>query len=375
MDFSRLTAYLDSLSGIGVPGCDLIVSRGHEVIYRHMMGSGCAGEPMRGDEMFRLYSCTKLFTTCAVMQLVERGVLQLDDPVAKWLPAYGHLTVKDGDGARPAQRTMTLRHLLSMQSGLDYEMETPPLRAVMEQAGENATTRQLVDAKAQDPLRFEPGTDFLYSLSHDVLGAVIESATGLRFSEYLRRNIWQPLGLERTGFSLSEADADRLCDEYAYNSETRAAELRPRLDQKGFRKSPAYESGGGGLLGCVEEYGRFVDALACGGVGANGARIISPETIQLWSANQLTPKGRRTFDGWRRLGYSYGLGVRVRVDNKLGGLGPVGEFGWDGYAGAWAMVDPAHCVSAFFAMHVGEWGYLFEVVHPNLRALIYEGLR
>ena len=184
MDFSRLTAYLDSLATVGVPGCDLAVYRDHEQVYRHAAGHRDARkeQPMRGDETYCLYSCTKVFTTCAAMQLIGEGRLSLDDPVSDYLPAYGHLTVRDGEAVRPAKRVMTVRHLMSLQSGLDYDLATPAMQKVMAETGGLATTRQLVDARAQDPLCFEPGTDFLYSTSHDVLAAVIEVVSGQSFS-------------------------------------------------------------------------------------------------------------------------------------------------------------------------------------------------
>ena len=375
MNFSKLTAYLDTLSSVGVPGCDLAVWRGHEPIYRHAAGfSDEAGaRPVRGDETYNLYSCTKVFTTCAAMQLIERGVVSLDDAVSDYLPAYAKLTVKDGDGVRPAKRVMTVRHLMSMQSGLDCEMETAAINGAIEALGSAATTRQLVEAKAKDPLQFEPGTDFLYSLSHDVLAAVIEAASGKRFSEYLRENIFEPLGLKTVGFRVKTGDEGRMAAQYEFND----AEKRPVLmsrDSNNYRLTPNYESGGAGLISDVADYIAFADALACGGIGQNGARILSPEMIQLWSANQLGPNGRRTFDAWRRLGYSYGLGVRTRVNTDIGGRGQIGEFGWDGAAGAWAMIDPVNHLSAFFAMHVRNFGYCYDVIHPNLRNLIYEAV-
>ncbi len=375
MNFSALTAYLDSLQSHGVPGCDLLVSRGHETLYRHQAGFRDEQklQPLRGDETYRYYSCTKLFTTCAVMQLVERGILSLDDPVSLFLPAYGKLTVRDGDTIRPARRTLLIRHLMSMQSGLDYDRSTPAMRAVLEETDGKATTMQLAEAKAKDPLHFEPGTDFLYSLSHSVLGAVIEAATGLRFSEYLRRNIFEPLGIRQISFELSDEIREHLCMQYQRDPQTGLFRPRP-VETDAYRITPNVEGGGGGLMGGVEEYARFVDALACGGVTASGSHILSPEMIQLWSTNQLGPQSRKSFDAWRRLGYSYALGVRTRVSTLLGGEGPIGEFGWDGAAGCWAMVDPHSQISAFFAMHVRDYSYIYDVIHPTIRSLIYRSL-
>ena len=367
MNFKALTEYVDSLAAVGVPGCDVAVYRDHAPVYRHMAGCRDAAgtEAVRGDELYWLYSCTKVFTTCAAMQLVESGALSLDDPVSAYLPAYGHLTVREGDAVRPARRVMTVRHLMSMQSGLDYDMTTPAAQAELERTQGRATTRQLVEAKAGDPLCFEPGTNFLYSLSHDVLAAVIEAVSGMRFSDYLRKHIFDPLGLRHTGFFPTEGETARLCAQYEYDEAEARAVLCP-VGANSYRYSPNYESGGAGLFSAVDDCITFADALACGGGG-----LLTPEMIQLWSANQLGPKGRATFDEWRRLGYSYALGVRTRVTNAVGGRGQIGEFGWDGAAGSWMMIDPVNHISAFYAMHVRSFGYSYDVIHPTLRNLIY----
>ena len=375
MDFTKLTEYVDSLGAVGVPGCDLTVWTDHEPVYRHMAGYRDVERtrPVQGDEVYNLYSCTKLFTTCAAMQLIGRGLMDLDDPVSAYLPAYAEMTVRDGDAVRPARRTMTIRHLMSMQSGLDYDMATPAAAAELARTNGLATTRQLVDAKAKDPLCFDPGTDFLYSLGHDVLAAVIEVVSGKKFSEYLRENIFGPLGLTTVGFKLKEKDRARLCAQYVFDAEKGAATPIPP-EENSYVFSPNYESGGAGLLCDVRDYITFVDALACGGAGKGGERILSPEMIQLWSANQLGLRSRATFDEWNRVGYSYGLGVRTRVNTAIGGRGQIGEFGWDGAAGAWTMIDPINHISAFYAMHVRQFDYCYDVIHPTIRDLIYGGM-
>jgi len=375
MDFSRLTDYMDNLAKLNVPGCDLAVYKDHEQIYRHQAGyrDPAGTEPMQGNEVFMMYSATKVFTTCAAMQLIETGKMRLDDPVGAYLPAYNKLTVKEGETVRPAKTVMTIRHLMSMQSGLNYDMETPAIEKAMKNNGQRATTRQLAEAKAWDPLDFDPGTDFQYSFSHDVLGAVIEAVSGQRFSAYLKEHIWEPLGIRNMAMRINNELKKNLCALYFYDPQTYSLTEKSQEELKE-RFNPEFESGGGGLIGTVEDYIRFADALACGGRGQNGAHILNPETIQLWSANQLCPKGRKSFDGWHRIGYSYALGVRTRVNTRIGGPGAMGEFGWDGAAGAWTMIDPGNRLSAFFGMHVLNYGYNYDVIHPTLRGLIYEGL-
>lgn len=374
MDFSELTSYVDSLQEAGVPGCDLVVYRDHEQVFRHMAGwrDEKKTQPMRGDETYWIYSCTKVFTTCAAMQLIGEGKLSLDDPVSRYLPVYAELKVKTQEGVCPAKRVMTIRHLMSMQSGLSYELETPAIRQVLEETGGMATTRQLMEAKAKDPLEFEPGEDFLYSLSHDVLAAVIEAVSGLRFSEYLKKYIFEPLHLETVSFALTPEAEKRMCAAYRIEEDGTCRLCSPR--ENSYRLSRNYESGGAGLLCDVQDYITFADALACGGVTEEGVSILSPEMIQLWSANQLAARSRRSFDDWKRLGYSYALGVRTRIASDLGGKGQVGEFGWDGAAGAWTLIDPINHLSAYYGMHVRNFGYSYDVIHPKLRDLIYRAL-
>ena len=375
MDFSKVGAYMDTLQEVHVPGCDLVVYKDHEMIYRHMSGfrDGNFKQPMRGDEIFFLYSCSKVFTTCAVMQLIERGLLNLDDPVSRYLPAFKDLKVEKEGEIVPANRVLTIRHLMSMQSGLDYETDTPAIRRVLEETDGQASTRQIVDALAEKPLHFEPGTDFLYSMSHDVLPAIAEVVTGQRFSDYLKEHVFDPLGLPTIGYTVKEKDRERVAAQFAFDWESQ--QLKQVADEvRTYRISPCYESGGAGLISDVRDYSIFADTLACGGVSKEGMQILSPEMIQLWSANQLGPRSRRTFDEWKRLGYTYALGVRTRVDLTKGGLGTAGEFGWDGAAGSCVFIDPYRHISIFYAMHVLDYGYNYDVIHPRLRHLVYEGL-
>ena len=374
-DFTRLTACVDSLHAAGVPGCDLAVYKDHELIYRHMAGfrDSSGREAIRGDETYWLYSCTKVFTSCAAMQLIERGLLHLDDPVSMYLPAYASLKVKDGEKLRSCRRVMTIRHLMSMQSGLDYNLEAAPVRRVLEETKGKASTLQVAQALAQEPLSFEPGSDFLYSLSHDVLAAVIETVSGMRFSDYLSENIFEPLGMKTAGFKPDRDKINRMCAQYCFNDTSGKLDLVPASENQ-YRLSENYESGGAGLIADVKDCITLADTLACGGRSQTGKQILSPEMIQLWNTNQLGKKARASFDEWKRLGYSYGLGVRVRVDTSIGGRGQIGEFGWDGAAGAWMMIDPVNHISAFYAMHVRNFGYSYYVIHPAIRSLIYEAV-
>ncbi len=375
MDFTKLTAYIDSLYSVSVPACDLIVYRDHEMLYRHMSGWRDMEKtvPLTGDETYNMYSCSKVMTSCAVMQLIGSGKLDLDDPVSKWLPEYASLKVKGPDGVHPAKNTLTVRHLLSMQGGFDYNLASSSILETNRAHGGKANTRQIIGALAQEELHFEPGEDFLYSLCHDILGAVIEEVTGCRFSDYLREHIWKPLGLEHTGFTFIPSMEKTHTAQCWFNGFDKPLGVLEKSDVP-YALSPEYESGGAGLISCAEDYAKFCDAIACGGRTADGLEILSPEMIRLWSTPQLCPRAKKTFDAWNRIGYSYALGVRTRVDTAKGRKGPVGEFGWDGAAGSYLFIDPFSHTSAFFAMHVRNFGYCYDVIHPTLQTLIYEAI-
>ena len=375
MNFTKVRDYMDSLIASGLPCCDMAVYRDHECIYRYMTGWKDENKKtkLEGNETYNLYSCSKVFTTCAAMQLIEHGKISLDDPVYRYLPAYGNMKVRDGNGARPAERTMLIRHLMSMQSGLNYDRTAPEIEEILKQTAGMASTRQIVDAKAADLLEFEPGTNWLYGLSHDVLAAVIEVASGMRFSEYLDLNIFKPLALDTIGFVVKKENENRQCAQYEYNSLTGNFDPVPRFELN-YRYSSNYESGGAGLVSDVRDCIVFADAMACGGESKQGEKILSPQMIQLWNTNQLGPESRRSFDAWNRKGYSYALGVRTRVDKHMGGRGSVGEFGWDGAACSYMLIDPHMHLSVFFATHVKGYGYAYDVIHPTLRNLVYEVL-
>ena len=190
---------------------------------------------------------------------------------------------------------------------------------------------------------------------------------------YLNENIFAPLGLNTLCFTLTPELKTRQAVQVMHHEDDTFTPMDP--DDNWFRFTRNYESGGAGLIGDVHDLITFLDAIACGGSSVDGKQILSPEMIQLWSANQLGPKSRQSFDAWKRLGYSYGLGVRTRVTMEpLGGRGQMGEFGWDGAACSYAMIDPVNHLSAFFAMHVRSFVYAYDVIHPKLRDLVYQGL-
>lgn len=389
MDFTRLTRYLDSLSGqYGVPAFDCKIMQNHREIYRHMGGWSdyAHTRPVTAGDLYDVYSCTKLITMVAVMQLVESGALGLDDRLDRYLPEFASMQVALGSTAvpgrvpvwpdsttpvRPARTPMYLHDLMSMTAGMSYDTDSGPIRRVL-QNDPAATTREIVAAMAQMPLIYEPGTRWSYSLSHDVLAAVVEIVSGETFGRYLRRHIFDPLELDNMYLHTPENAAGRLSAQYAADRET--GEIVRADWGNRFRLSPRYECGGAGLTCSVDSYCAVLDALSCGGVGKTGERLLKPESVIEMSRNRLDETELNDFHRGGRFEYGYGLGVRTMMD-PAGSEGPVGEFGWDGAAGAYAMVDPVNHISLFYVQEILGMPKVYSEVHPRLRDLAYIGLR
>ena len=372
MDFRRLTAFLDSIPTFGAPGIDCIVKIGHQTVFRHQAGCSDreANKAMSGNEAFYLYSATKPITCTAVMQLYEQGKFLLTDPVSDYIPEFRNMQVRTGETEQllPAQNPITIADLLGMTSGLDYNLWAEPIQRVQRSTNGEAPTLEVVRALGEHSLAFEPGTRWGYGLSHDVLGGLIEVVSGQRFGDYLKENIFQPLGMAHTGFLPTAQIQENMMAQYRRDPETGVISRIPLENE--FVLGSKYESGGAGLISTVEDYSNFAAAMANDGYSPEGVRIISRNTIDLMRTNRLREAQVKDFN-WSFLGgYGYGLGVRTMVNPALcGANSPVGEFGWDGAAGCYVMIDPVNHVSLFYAQQMREGlGYH---VHPRIRNILY----
>lgn len=372
LNVAKLTAYLDSLVERGIPSVDCIVMREHQQIYRHMNGTvdSAKTKKVQADQRYLMFSMTKVQTMTAIMQLVEQGKLSLEDEVGKYLPAYRELAVQKDARQIKLATPMRIWHLLSMQSGLDYDLNRPGILRVLKEKGQQATTRELVDAFAESPLKFEPGTHFLYSLSHDVAAAVIEVVTGTRFSEYLRKNLWEPLDMRDTFFAKPQNDGlERLAQQYTMNENG----IVPMEQTCNYQLSENYESGGAGLVSCTEDYAKLADALSCGGISANGMRILKAETVEQIKENLLCEASLQDIaNNMGRKGYGYGCGMQVLLHPEMiGSPSPAGIFGWDGAAGSCIQMDTASKMSIVYTQHVRNCGMAYGEIHPALRDMVF----
>lgn len=380
MNFQPLKNFLDYyLPMLGIPGSDTIIYKDHEEIFRHTTGFDniTLGTPLKSDRLYHIYSCTKVATCVAAVQLIERGEIVASDPVYAYFPEYKNLSVKVKDemgrvvGVKPAENTMTIGHLLTMTSGLNYDLEKEGIKRVQRETGGRAPTLDICRAIVEDPLEFEPGEDYNYSLSLDVIGGIVELVSGVRFCDYMRDNVFLPLGMKDTTFIESEQQRDRRATKYNYDAKTATAVETP-WDDLPYRFGTEYDSAGAGLISSVEDYVLLADALASGGVGKNGNRILSSRGVELMRANRLNSKLLKTYAVNHNIGYGYGYGVRCNIDPaSAGNLAPVGDFGWDGAKQCYLSAEPKEHIALFHAEHMGG---LSNVVIPRLRNLVYSCL-
>lgn len=378
MNFSALTAFLDQLVDWRIPGLDCAVFVKGKPVCRYQAGYADieAARPVIAGDLYNLYSISKLFTCTAALQLFEQGRFLMTDPVADYLPEFKDLSVQSANDAGTVALTranagIRIRDLFTMSAGLTYNLDTPAIQAVKEKSQQRCPTREIIRAIAQTPLIFEPGTHWNYSLCHDVLGGLIEVISGRKFSDYLAENIFRPLEMRDTGFRVPGEENKRMASLYRF-SEIKDKAVRIPLENS-YKLGGEYESGGAGLISSVDDCIRFVDTLCRKGLSQKGERILASRTVDLMRTNHLDETQLKDFNWIQMSGYGYGLGVRTLIDpTKAGSLSPVGEFGWGGAAGAYALIDPENELSVFYAQHLLNSQEPF--IHPRIRNLVYRCL-
>lgn len=387
MDFTNLKNYMNRLvNEYHTPGVDCIVYKDHEIIFRYYAGMKDIenNKEMTGNELYLIFSMTKMLTCTAALQLFEQGKYKLDDPISKYLPEFKKMKISydeiDSESASKvttgstigedskktesgyAQNKITVKHLFTMGAGLDYALYDEPIMNALNSG--KTSTRELVRAMSEKVLGFEPGTRYNYSLCHDVLGALIEIWSGEKLGDYMRKNIFEPLGMKNTFFGVPEDEEklEKMAARYTYeNGKPKRLNL-----ECAYNLSKEYQSGGAGLTSCTEDYALFLDAFACGGIGKNGNRILMHETVNLMKTNHL--QGRQCEDfNQLRPGYGYGLGVRTHINKEESkSLSPLGEFGWDGAAGAFSMVDTENKLSLTYFQHIHDWDLKIQTEMRNV---------
>ena len=354
--FEQTKSLCQQFLKMGVPSFDLIVYKDGQCVLRYMGGYADTDKkiPIQGKEKYHIYSCSKLITCTAAMQLWEKGMFSLEDNLADYLPAFKEMTVKTEDGVRKAKNPIKIQDLFQMTSGMNYDLNSPALAEYKKIPGNLCPTVETVNVLAKTPLEFEPGEGWKYSLSHDVLAALVEVLSGEKFEDYVKKHIFDPLGMENSTFLHPIEDWEGFAQQYRYDKETR--QYIPLWD-KFCCFGPAYACGGGGCVSTAEDYIKFLEALRIGDV------ILKKETIALMATDRLVGKQKEMFHG-SDYPMGYGLGMRTpRLDPTRT------EFGWGGAAGAYASVDPENNMTLFYVQHV--------LASPNrsLRQWIYRSAR
>lgn len=356
----RQTDYLDriienEIHNNNLAGANITLIQNDKVLYRRSYGMADIERsiPMSHNTIFRLFSMSKPVTTVAALILMERGIIDLLDPVSKYLPTYQNQMVREADGTlRPAKTTMLLRDLLNMTSGLSYPDATPIGELVGgvfdkmcdgQRKGSGTRTVDLALELGKLPLCYDPGTHWQYSTSADVLGAVIEIASKMRFSEFLEKEIFAPLGMKDTGFYVPNDKRDRFAQLYRCDNLGIRPEDHENLGiEELYDHLPNFESGGAGLVSTIDDYSRFATMLLHGGT-YNGIRILSKRSVEFMRTPALDYNAFQADQDWYSLkGYNYGNLVRIMerpCDN--GAASVIGEYGWDGWVGTYFIINPA----------------------------------
>ncbi len=343
--------------------------------------------PVKRDTIFRLFSMTKPITAAAVLLLVERGQLDLRDPVSLYLPCFRNQTVwNPGGEPLPAERENTIYDLLNMTSGIPYPENwegCSPSGLLMDDLfqklkkaqaeGQRLTTREWIERVAEVPLVFQPGERWMYGLSADVLGAVVEEATGKRYGTFLREEIFAPLGMIDTGFYVPEDKRWRFAQNYIWNEKNKSLEVYEDCNLgEYYGRDVSFESGGAGLVSTLEDHSRFAQMLLGGGI-YQGTRILGEKTVEFMRQDRLSPRQKAALNWDSNLGCGYGCLMRVLNDQgEAGTIGTPGEYGWDGWTGNYVTIDPADDMAMLYFIQRG--GYSSTSALRRLRNITYGAL-
>ena len=358
-----------------IPGATLLVGRRGRIGWFDAIGSQAPGSDtaMRADSLFRIYSMTKPIVSLGIMMLVEDGELLLSDPVAKFIPEFADQKVGVESGGEltlvPVAQPITVQDLLRHTSGLSYEHTgTGPVHQLYQQS--RVRSRKISNAEhativAGLPLICQPGAEFNYSRSTDILGRVIEVVSGKPLGPFLTERILAPLGMNETGFFTAEANAHRLAEPFPADPWTGEAVSLFKMTEQ-----PAMESGGGGLVSTTMDYARFCAMLLNRG-SLDDTRLVGRKTIELMSSDHLGPHVR-VQGTILSPGHGFGLGFAV---GRQAGIAPfpgsAGTFFWSGIAGTFFWIDPKEelfCV--FMAQGPGQRDYLRTLVRDVVYAAV-----
>lgn len=375
-----------------IAGCQILVGRHGRVGYRSSIGTMDleSGEPVHDQAIWRWYSMTKPVTAVALLTLVEAAKVKLADPIHRFLPEWRNakVAVRRDDGGTDvvaAERPISVKHALMHMTGIGAGPDAArlDLGGLLQGRMPRSTTPDMTlatlsETLAGEPLIFQPGEHWFYSWSSDICARLVEVISGERFGDYLRRVIFGPLGMDSTGFAVAESEVARITSLYGRGPD-RTVRLIDDRAQGRLCREPIMQSGGGGLVGTIDDYARLCQMLVGGGV-LDGQRILGRPTIEMMRTNHL-PNGAELSEyalpgGYGEVGFNgSGFGLQVAVGlgpAATGGVGPAGDFMWGGAASTVFWVDPTEDLYAIFMTQLLPSGvYDFR---GQLRSIVYSAL-
>jgi CubicO group peptidase (beta-lactamase class C family) len=387
----RLDDYMAGVVSSGkVAGMTTLLARHGKVVEFRTYGKAnlASGSPMNRDEIFRIYSMSKPITGVAMMILFEEGKWKLDDPVTKFVPEFKDLKVLTQDPSgnivlEPMRRPPTMREIMSHTAGFGYGLsDSNPVDRMFRDKRVLASNglKEMIGRVATIPLKFQPGTDWSYSIGVDVQGYIVEKISGEPLGQFLDEHIFKPLKMKDTAFYTGPERASRLAALYVGDPKTGGIVEETTLFGEAapdYTKPPLMESGGGGLLSTTTDYARFCQMLLNGGE-LDGVRILSPATVQLMGTNVIPKDVLVKSNGTVGLGFNeavgFGLDFMVVKDPRAAGtLEGKDTMSWGGAAGTWFWIDPTNDV-VFVGMIQRMGGTGGEDLGSQARTLTYQAL-
>ena len=381
-NFNDLSNLLESFTKNGPAGCACGIARHGKTLYEGYYGLADidGGRPIAENTVYRLYSMSKVLVCTGALILFERGKYLLDDPIYEYMPEYRHINkiVANSSGeARivPASDPMLVRHAFSMAVGLGYPGGNSVMSQEMKKVNEalvetygKYNLRTQIKAMSGVPIVFEPGTHWLYGYGHELVAGMIEAASGMTVAEFLRKELFEPLGMQSTGYRFHGDIESRMATEYLRSNDGKMTKVRNMFDDY-FQPDAIYEGGGSGIYSSVRDYLRFTQMMANGGE-LDGVRILGRKTIDLMRCNQLSEAQLKDFNNSYLAGYGYGLGVRTLMDPAAGNSnGSAGEFGWSGFGGTYTAIDPGEGFSLVYMQQMQP--NMERYIHHRIRAVAY----
>ena len=373
-----------------LPGWSLAVARDGEIAHTSTYGFADieSKRPLEGDAIFRIASMTKPICAVAAMILWEEGLFELKDYLYRFIPSFQNQKVfRSGSTNSPrldnVNEPIEMWHLFTHTAGLTYGfMYSHPVDQMYRNNGFEWGTPDtdlagICDALAAMPLLFQPGTEWNYSMSIDVIGRVVEVLTGKRLGEFMQERIFGPLGMTDTAFHCPEEKSDRLATAYMLNPADRKA-LRMPTAPLSTSKDPKAHLGGGGLVSTMSDYMKFALMLRNGGE-LNGVRILSPRTVEYMASNHLpngadlTAFGRPLFSETAFDGVGFGLSMSVTVDPAKAKVpGSVGDYGWGGAYSTIFTVDPVEDLVYLFMTQLLPSSA--HPIRPQFKQMVFQAL-